>query len=173
MKVQSAMRISQLLRFIFTFFTLVLMGACVSVNLGKSESQRSREAKWTSPKAPFVELKSIHLDKTWRNNKNGNTISYLSDCHNPADPSLENIFKGITSEIEEVTVVQSDRVDYNSREALHTTVEGAVDGVPTRFELMIFKKNDCTYILTYATTAKAFAENQRDFNSFVREFNVP
>ncbi len=152
------------------FFPLT---GCVSLDFKKVSGLKSQEAKWVNPSPPFQKVETEQLDQKWSNKKNGNIISFLSDCENPTDPSLENIFKGITSEIENTAIIHSGEVDYNARKALHSVVEGQVDGVATRFELMIFKKNNCTYILTYAAAAGSFSENQRDFANFVKGFKVP
>jgi len=159
--------------FSLILFALSTLNACVSIDVGKVKTQKSTIARYDSPSAPFEEVKTVHLDKKWLNRTNGNIISHLSDCQNPNEPSLENIFKGIVSEIDDVRIIHSGTVNYNFRKALHSVVEGYVDGVSTRFELMIFKKHDCTYILTYAATAKSFADNQREFNNFVKRFVVP
>jgi hypothetical protein len=167
------MKITLVLKFIFILTSTALFISCVSVGFKSPKTQKSDEVIFSSPDKNYDEVKSQYLDKSWRDRKTGATISYLSDCNNPTDPSLESIFKGITSEIDEVNVIESNHVDFNSRDALHSQVEGNVDGIATRFELMIFKKNNCTYILTYAAEANAYAIGQRDFSKFVKGFVVP
>ncbi len=157
---------------VLLFFGIISTG-CVSVKFAGTEAKKSTDVKLVTPDKPFAEMKSAHIDRSWQNSKNGNIISYLSDCENPTDPSLENIFKGITSEIDQPQVIQSNPVEFNQRQALHAIVDGNVDGMATRFELMLFKKNNCLYVLTYAAAAAAFAENQRDFAQFVKGFKVP
>lgn len=162
----------RLFQFIYLLPSLTFV-ACVSVNFEGDPPQKSKTAEFTAPISPFHEIESRHLDKSWQNTKTGSTISFLSDCYGAVDPTLDNIFNGILSEIEDKRIIESHNVDYNEREALHSTVEGKVDGIQTRFELMIFKKNNCIYILTYAAKEGAFAHNQRDFLKFVKGFHVP
>lgn len=150
-----------------------LLMSCVSVQIAVPSSTKSTVAQYQSPKKPFEEQTGRDLDRLWRNSLNGNTISYLSDCENPTDPSLQSIFKGITSEIDNPKIIKNEDLIYNSREGLRSVVEGVVDGVKTRFELLIFKKNNCTYILTYAAVAQSFSENQKDFDRFLKDFKVP
>ncbi|OFZ20290.1 MAG: hypothetical protein A2Z20_12805 [Bdellovibrionales bacterium RBG_16_40_8] len=145
----------------------------MSLNFKPSPAQKSSVVKFHSPNPGYAEVSSASLDKLWQNKKTGCSISYLSDCNNPTDPSLQNIFKGITSEIESVSVISSSFIEYNYREALRSIVEGRIDGVSTRFELVIFKKNSCTYILTYAATTNAFSNEKPIFNHFVEMFRVP
>jgi hypothetical protein len=152
-------------------FSLVM--GCVSVKIGGSVPQKSQDMKYRSPTGKFEEVKSNEVDHSWRNTQNGNTISILSECGDPTDPSLEQIQTGIISEIEHSQVLELHHIDYNARDGVHSLLEGRVDGVPTRFELVIFKKNNCTYVLSYAAVAKSFGDNQRDFESFVKGFKVP
>jgi hypothetical protein len=158
---------------IFFLFLFTIVTGCVSVNLTKNQGQRSDSVTLKDPPSPFRAQESAHLDKLWQNTKDGSTISYLSDCNNPNDPSLENIYKGIVSEIDNVRVIDSSKSNFNSREALRTIVDGFVDGIETRFELLIFKKNHCIYIITYAGVEKAYADNQRTFQQFLKEYKVP
>lgn len=152
---------------------VLFISACVSVGFKPPVTEKSKTISYLEPDKIFAEASSKQLDRLWHNHSNGSTISFLSECNNSTDPTLENIFKGITSELDEVNTLELNRVSYNSRDALHAQVEGAVDGVLTRFELMIFKKNSCTYILTYASAAAVFGTGQREFHKFVKGFSVP
>lgn len=156
----------------FIFFGAVLWG-CVSVQFSADEKLQKAQVKYTAPTNGFTEISSKDLDKLWRNTKDGATISYLSDCYNKADPSLDSIFKGITAQIDELFVVEKSVTDYAGREALNTVLEGRVDGVLTRFQLFIFKRNHCTYVLTYATAANVFGFHQNEFRQFVKGFHAP
>ena len=161
------------MKHITKLFVCLLFSGCVSVNFKSEPPKKSENMIFVSPSSAYQKVSSVHLDHSWQNSSNGATISVLSECQNSTDPTLENIFRGITSELNRVDVIESHRVDYNSRVALHAQVEGDVDGVLTRFELMIFKKNSCMYILTYAATANAFASGQKEFRNFVKGFVVP
>lgn len=148
--------------------------SCVSISMQKNNSRKSEDVKYEKPfQSQYEEIETNLVDKSWRHTRTGNTISYLSDCGGDSDPSLKNIFQGIISDIENVEIIEESDVFYNSREAYHTLVQGNIDGVLTRFELMIFKKNSCTYILTYTAVATAFASGQKDFQRFVKGFVAP
>ena len=154
-------RMHYTIKFLALLATLVLVN-CVSVKLSERKVIKSSSTLYVIPSKPFYEVKNQHLDKAWQNKNTGGTISYLSDCNNPVDTSLDNILRGIISEIEHANVIESSQVTYNDRDALHAYVSGKVDGVNSQVELIIFKKNNCTYILTYAAAAKVFGENQRE-----------
>jgi hypothetical protein len=151
----------------------VSLSGCVSVSIGNSKIEKDLDTKYVAPPKPFVEVSSSDQDKAWRNQKNGNTISFLSECNDPSDPPLEQIQSGIIAEIDNAKTIQNDRVEFNSRDAIHSILDGNVDGIPTRFELMVLKKSNCIFILTYAAVLRDFATNQKQFNAFVKSFVVP
>ncbi len=150
-----------------------LVTSCVSIGFRPPTPIKSESVKFSAPPAPFKKTQSPHVDSAWQDTASGGTISFLSDCQNPTDPSLQNILKGVTSQLESVAFNFSNTIEYNSREALHSSLDGKVDGVPTRLELVVFKKNSCIYILTYAAAAPAFGLHQRLFANFVKEFKAP
>ncbi len=161
------------LRYTILIFYYLFLSSCVSVDLSKKQTFHNRDVRFSEPNKPFQEIKSDSLDKVWRHSKNGNTISYFSECQSEEDPDLEQIQKGIISQISNYTILKSNPVVINQRTGLHSVVDGNVDGVNTRVELLIFKKNNCTYIITYAGVTISFAENMIDFNNFVGKFYAP
>lgn len=159
--------------FLLIFYPL-LFTACVSVNIGdSSQPQKSKVARFKKPEFPFVEFKPALVDHAWKNPKNGNSISYLSECNSVADPSLETIFEGLISSIGQAKTLKKENLTYNGREALRTNVSGQVDGVQSQLSLLVFKKNNCTYILSYIATQTFFGQNIADFEKFLSEFEVP
>ncbi len=147
--------------------------ACVSIRLKIPKPQRSKDMKFTPPPSTFEKTQSPDLDYSWRQKKNGNSISVLSECHDTPDATLEQIQEGVIDEISDAQPIEVDPITYNGVAAIHSIIDGTVEGVKTEFELVIFKKHDCTYILTYAGVTKAFGANQLDFERFVKGFRVP
>lgn len=165
---------SYFLRILTVFFVSAFLSACVSVNIGNSgNSQKSETVKYKAPGKPFEEFKTELVDNAWKNPKNGNSISFLSECNSAADPTLETIYKGLISSIDRAESQNKNNITYNGREALRSTVSGYVDGVQSKFDLLVFKKNNCTYILSYVATEKFFSENLGAFEKFTENFVVP
>ncbi len=163
-----------LTRFISAFFLAISITACVSVNIGDSgQSQKSTTVQFKAPAAPFVVFKTDFVDSAFKNPRNGNSISFLSECNSAADPSLDTIHKGLISSIDRAESISKKIYQYNNREALRSTVSGYVDGVQSKFDLLVFKKNNCTYILSYVATEKNFSENLSVFETFTENFVVP
>ncbi|MCM2280748.1 MAG: DUF3103 domain-containing protein, partial [Bdellovibrionaceae bacterium] len=116
---------------------------CVSVNLGQAKTEKSESVRFQVPPAPFSRFEPAGADQAWKNPNNGNLISYLSVCNDPADPGLEAMQAEMLAAFEDAQVVRSAERSFNGRRALNTEAEGLVDGVKTRLELLVFKKNNC------------------------------
>lgn len=166
--------VNNFFRFCTLFFLAASLTACVSVNIGDSaQSQKSTTVKFKSPSKPFSEFKMEYVDSAWKNPSNGNSISFLSECKSAADPTLDTIYKGLISSIGRAETLSKKTFTFNNREALRSTVTGFVDGVQSKFDLLVFKKNSCTYILSYVATEANFDENLTAFETFTQNFVVP
>ncbi len=155
------------------YFLVLFLGACVSVNIPTSSSVKATGASYTEPGTPFKSIKPQQLDKVWLSEKTGNTISYLSECENPMDPGLRQIEGESLSALGKLKIESSVNATFNNRESLLTTASGEVDGIPAKVKLVIFKRNNCSYTLTYAGIAKNFTSETSIFDKFVESFKVP
>ncbi len=147
--------------------------ACVSVTLGKDKSKRASDIQFKAPSNPFKEMNVSGADEAWQNKSNGNMISFLSTCNDPADPSLEAVQGDLLSALDDLRVINSEKQTFNSRLALTTEAEGFIDGVRTRLETLVFKKNNCIYALSYVGVDKSFADDRGQFRDFVKTFEAP
>jgi hypothetical protein len=150
-----------------------LFSGCVSVNIGGKKLEKSSDISFKAPTAPFTEFEAQGADSAWRNRKNGNSISFLSTCNDPTDPPLSTLQTEMLSTLDNVRVIRSETTSYNAREALSTEAEGMVEGIKTRLELLIFKKNQCIYTLSFVGVATRFGEDQDKFHEFLKTFEAP
>jgi hypothetical protein len=56
------------------------------------------------------------------------------------------------------------------REALRTRVSGELDGVPIELDVVVLKKDGCTYDLVLVSGPNIFPQRELDFEAFVRGF---
>jgi hypothetical protein len=154
------------------FATLVLSG-CISLSIGQKGAQKSEDVRFDEPGSSFQALGNTPADKAWQNKDNGNTISYLSSCNDPADPTLASAAQEMTVDLQNPNTIKSEYVRSNGREALDTDTEGRIEGVTTRVRTFIFKKNGCLYTLSYVGISKTFEKNKADFEKFVKGFVAP
>lgn len=61
-------------------------------------------------------------------------------------------------------------VTLDGRAALRTRLSAALDGVPVELELVVTKKDGCTYDFELVTGAQVFADREVDFWRFVQGF---
>ena len=156
---------------VYTF--AVLFCSCVSVGIDKPKVQHSSSVEFMAPSSPFEKFEAKNLDSAWKNSKNGNSISYLSDCNTENDPSHEAILDGIVASVPHKKVLSSEMIQFNNRKALQAKVSGSVDGVETLFEVLVLKKNNCIYVLTYVGLNDSFKRDLSTFEKFKEGFKVP
>jgi hypothetical protein len=163
----------QLLRISLSLFTLILLCDCRSLLIPAAAPIRKAEhVAFTAPKAPYQVISSANADVAWLSSKTGNTISFLSECESPADPSMKQIQNESLSVLNNLKVESDDEVPYNGRQALVSVATGHVDGVPIKMKLVIFKKNNCNYTLSYAGVEKNFSPELPEFNRFMQNFKA-
>ena len=155
------------------FIMSLLLSSCVSVELPSGKITSAKDVTYNAPNGAFNEIKAKNADKTWQSQKTGNTISYLSECGNNADPSLQSIETESLSAISKLEVLKSETTSFNGREARQSITTGTVDGVPVAMSLVIFKKNGCNYTLSYGGLEKQFNLEQAEFEKFKQSFKAP
>jgi hypothetical protein len=152
----------------FTF----LSAGCVSVNLKPKTAQHSIDYKYLTPDSSFQKIESEQTDLAWQNQKSGNTIAVLTECSETADPSLTDLEADMTQVLNESKVVKTENLMFEEREALRSMIEGKVDGIAVKLDVLTFKKNSCSYTLTYMGRAQGFEKDHSAFDSFVKGFKV-
>jgi hypothetical protein len=153
-------------------FLFLFLPACVSVNLGSGKANRNSEVKFQAPGGDFKEISNSNADQAWQNSETGNTISFLTECPAP-DSSLEGMTDEFTSFLKGKQVKEKKEDFFNGRESLQTWIEGKLDGIPMKMQSLVFKKNGCSYLLTYVGRSKVFDKDQSAFSTFTSRFEAP
>jgi len=154
-------------------FAALLVSGCVTVDVGSSKSEPAKNVSYDDPQNPFEKSKTKTSDHLWLSHRTGNSISYLSDCGATQEPTLEQLESEALSSLSELKVLNTQKIQYNHREALKTMVEGRVDGVPVKMNLVTLKKNNCNYTLVYGAVSKNFETEISHFEKFVGSFKAP
>ena len=100
-------------------------------------------------------------------------ISYLTDCHDDSDPALDFIVQGALSGLSGLQYERKESPTVQGREARRVVASGKVDGVPSKIDLLAFKRDNCIYIISYVGVEKSFAENHSQFEKFMEGFRAP
>ena len=156
-----------------TFIVYLTSTGCVSVDVLPPAPKKATDVKIKVPTKDFKEIINSSVDRAWQNDKNGNTIAYLSECNSKSDPTLKAIETENLTALTNVEVIESKSDNFNDREALFSSVKGQVDGVPVKMRLIIFKKNGCNYTLSYVGRSKFFDHDVDTFKTFTEGFSTP
>ncbi len=159
---------------VWLFLSALSLLSCVSVKIQPADKVDIAEnVDYQNPPYDFLIKENNSYDRLWIHRINGNSISYKSSCNDPLDPSLLVLRSTTLQGIDVHQIVHSSKTTYNSREALQEHVRASIDGIPIEIELMIFKRNKCSYILSYWGKSKNFSQNRNNFKEFLESFRVP
>jgi len=146
---------------------------CVSVNIKPKTLKHSTEYKYQAPASIFQKLENDQTDLAWQNQKSGNTIAVLSECSDVRDPSLADLEAETSQALNEPQVLKTQNLNFEDREALRSLIEGKLDGISVKMDVLTFKKNSCSYTLTYMGRSQGFEKDLATFESFIQGFKVP
>ena len=150
---------------------LIICPACISFKISP-DTQKSQSVSYQEPSSPFVVTDSASADRAWMDPDTGSTISYQSICNESIDPDLETILQKSTSELLDKKILKRTRMQYNGRRAERVLVSGQIDGVIVNLEFVFFKKNACSYTLTFTSLPEHFKKSADIFNNFIDGFKV-
>lgn len=157
--------------------------ACVSVNIGPAKVEKSSGVVFAEPTGNFKALEDGPADVAWNNSHTGSTIAFQSNCADTSDAPLESIATDLFAGFEQSKDLRNERISFDGREALDREIEGKVDGVSTRVRAIIYKKNRCSYVLTFVTLSKSLVADTANkaatngdatqFERFAASFKAP
>lgn len=100
----------------------------------------------------------------------GGTIAANATCEPREDVSLDvltnHLLFGVENRRDEARVLFA----LDGRTAMRTHLDGTLDGVPVSLDLVVLKKDGCTYDFDLAATPRIFHLRQPDFEGFFRGF---
>jgi hypothetical protein len=157
----------------FLYNSGLLLSGCISFQLPVGKISAAKNVKFNAPTEPFTEIKTSGSDLAWLSAKTGNTISYLSECSSNADSNLENLETDSLSVMNKVKILNSKNTKYLDVDSRQSIATGEVDGVPVQLSLVTFKKNGCTFTLSYGGVQKEFSNELNYFELFKESFKAP
>lgn len=157
---------------LFVLLTMPLAG-CISVNLGGPKNSVKAKVSFVPPQAPFESLSVSTSDYSWKSAKTGSAIGLISDCDPSADLSLETLRDEVVQALKESTIVKATQLTYQGRAALRSVVTGEVDGIKTHIDLMVFKKNGCSYTISLVAIPRNATEDTPQFDRFLDQLVAP
>lgn len=148
------------------------LAGCVSVNIGPKKPGRAENVRASAPGGAFAAVKDTAADQAWQSAKTGNTISYLSECPEPP-MSLENLTAESLAVLRDREVLAQETKFFNARAALDTLATGTLDGIAMKTRALVFKRNGCSYLITYTARQTHFDEEEAFYRRFLESFQAP
>ena len=158
------------------FYSLLfIVSGCISLStfLPSSKIKKAENVKFLQVPNPYKSISNPGIDRAWQNYTNGNTLAFSSECDLQTDLTLKAIEQENLSALNDLKILDSQLITFNEREGLETVAEGQVDGVSIRIALVIFKKNNCNFTLSYVGRKKYFESDLPIFKTFKEGFRVP
>lgn len=162
------------IRMLFLFlFTLMSAVSCISVNLKSGAPKKASNYKLQPPPSPFNRIDNEETDLAWQNPQTGNSIALLTECSEQKDPSLTSLEDETIQALTNPKVLKTEEIQFQERAARRTKAEGTVDGVPVQMDVLILKKNNCSYTFTFVGRASGIEKDRPAFDSFLSGVHIP
>jgi hypothetical protein len=104
--------------------------------------------------------------------REGGTIYADHFCRASDDVPLDVLTNHLLFDVRAVHELSREKLTIDGRAALRTQVEGEMDGVPITLDLVVLKKDGCTYDMVLISGRNSFAERVPDFDVFVHGFTT-
>ena len=85
----------------------------------------------------------------------------------PLDVLINQSLFGVEAQKE----LKREEIKLDSRAAVRAHVTGTMDGVPIELDLVVLKKDNCTFDFQLVTSPEAFAQRQPEFERFFQSFH--
>jgi hypothetical protein len=121
-------------------------------------------SRWESLEIP------ASTDRAWQSKKGGGFVALRSVCGRYDHVHLKALTQNLVNTIEEPTISSQETFELDGREALRSSVQGKVDGVPVESLFVVFRKDDCIFDFALTARGAASEKDREDFGAFVESF---
>ena len=113
-----------------------------------------------------------NADLAFHNPIHRTTIVVNSTCRQKDYIPLEALRNHLLFDLTDRRIVSQEEVIVDLRSALHTVVQGRMDGALVKLDLFVVQIDTCIYDLVYISTLEQYASCKDDFYRFVEGFHV-
>ena len=142
--------------FIFLIVGALYLPGCAVLGGSEETTERSTNFKFQEPPAPFKKFSGSTADYAWQSDRTGNTIAVHSMCQKYDDVKLDLLADNILAGVDNLNILQREKLKFDERDAERILADGKTDGVPVSVDILVLKKNSCTYDLVFAGCSTAF-----------------
>ena len=112
-------------------------------------------------------------DLAYWNKHYDTTITVNSTCEqNKIKYGLKALSNSLVIGIDDKQLISSKETNISGEKALRSIYLGKVSGIPIKISTVVFKKGNCIYDFSYASTPDWFDPGFKDFNDFISQFMV-
>jgi hypothetical protein len=112
-------------------------------------------------------------DLAFSNGVDDSTITVNSTCdERKMKYSLKALSESLITGIKDKEAQSREDIQIDGQPALMTIYTGSLNNAPVKIETRVFKKNDCVYDFTYASSPSKFDTEARVFDEFISQFRV-
>lgn len=151
---------------------MLFLSSCISVKVPLGPIEKIKNLKFTTPKAPFVELSTEESDYSWISETTGNTISILSECQvsrlRPKEMATDTLLG-----IEKAKILIAHEIEVSSHPAYFIKSSGTVDEHSVMIAILTVKASDCFVTVTYGGLEKNFSKEYELFDQLQASLVIP
>lgn len=154
-----------------TLLFMLANSSCIQIPVGAQKIEQSENVVCKSPRPFFEKASGFSADHAWIHSKTGSIISYKSECSKQSQDA-KDFLQNIVNEFSTVSTPELQSFKFNSRKAFRQKLMTEVEGVPTNFDLVVFKKYGCLFLITHSGVSKTFLHTEETFKKFLVSFKV-
>jgi hypothetical protein len=102
--------------------------------------------------------------------KDGGTIFANRLCSSAEDVPLDVLTNHLFFDMKIAREISREEITLAGRAALRTHVIAELDGVPVELDLVVLKKDGCTYDMALVSDQNSYQDRRADFEVFLRGF---
>lgn len=150
---------------------VLLAPACGKSAKDPAETKPDKVKMHYEPPAGWESTTVEGMQLAWYRKDYGATIGVSAHCTNLEDVSQTTLVTQELTGIPHRVVVSQEQTKVDGRDAEDWVVEGNLDGVKMRIELVVLRET-CVYDLNLVSKPETFDAARADFRTFVQAFRV-
>jgi len=150
---------------------LLLCSSCINIPVGPEKIEPYKNVSYRAPSPSFSKAAGTSSDQSWIHDISGAMISYKSECSKQS-LSAKDTLQNITNEFYGTSDNELQSFKFNSRKAYRQKLTTEVEGVKTNFDIVVFKKYGCLFLITHTGLANNFTATESAFQKFLIAFKV-
>ena len=151
---------------IFGTICIFLIAGCATLNISIDEKKSTQYEYATLPQH-WKHIENTKADASFWSEKSAATIFINSLCRRYENTSLHQLTRNLLLGIQDISIIKTESIMLDEREAKHTIATGKLDGVAVKMNIYVTRKNYCIYDMSYSAIDKNYDIDLSDFEKLV------